>query len=159
MPDPGVLYYFGIKVIDGAGNISPLTVLNSPVKSHAPDTDGDGLPDAWESSNGSNLNAQTDDDGDLLTNLQEYQYQTDPKHSDTDRDGYSDGDEIWQGTDPLDAQSYPASPATLMDVMIGLQILAGIDTNPAGSNADADKNGKTELKDVLINLRSVAGMQ
>ncbi len=158
MPDPGVLYYFGIKVIDGAGNLSPLTVLSSPVKSNAPDSDKDGLPDAWEDSNGSNLNAQTDDDGDLLSNLQEYQYQTDPKHSDTDRDGYSDGDEIWQGTDPLDAQSSPESSATLLDVIIGLQILAGIDTNPTES-ADADKDGKTELKDVLINLRSVADVK
>ncbi|MEZ4528797.1 MAG: thrombospondin type 3 repeat-containing protein [Desulfobacterales bacterium] len=162
MPDPGVLYYFGIKVIDEAGNISPLTVLTSPVKSYAPDADGDGMPNAWESSSGLNLSvndAQTDDDGDRLTNLQEYQWQTDPKHSDTDRDGYSDGDEIYQGTDPLDSGSYPGSTSSLADVMIGLQILAGMDANPAGSNADADKDAKIEMTDVLINLRSVAGVE
>lgn len=162
MPDPDVLYYFGIKVLDESGNMSSLTTLSAPRKSHATDSDNDGIPDSWEVSTGSNPNANdagNDDDGDMLSNAEEYEYGTEPKNSDTDRDGYSDGDEIYQGTDPLDAESYPGSTATLTDVIIGLQILAGIDTDPTDSNADADKDGKTEMKDVLMNLRSVAAAE
>ncbi len=47
------------------------------------DTDGDGLPDAWEIANGfDRLNpadASLDSDGDGLTNLQEFQLGTDPR--------------------------------------------------------------------------------
>jgi photosystem II stability/assembly factor-like uncharacterized protein len=75
------------------------------------DTDKDGLPDAWETSHGLDKNnpfdAQQDPDMDGLTNLQEYQHNTDPKNRDTDNDGASDGDEIKAGTNPLDAKSFP----------------------------------------------------
>jgi hypothetical protein len=48
------------------------------------DTDGDGLPDAWESLHGLDPfnpnDAMLDSDGDGLTNLQEYQIGTDPRN-------------------------------------------------------------------------------
>jgi len=37
MPDPNTLYYFGIKAIDAAGNMSTLTTLTSSVKSQCTD--------------------------------------------------------------------------------------------------------------------------
>ncbi|HKX60854.1 MAG TPA: lamin tail domain-containing protein, partial [Verrucomicrobiae bacterium] len=50
------------------------------------DTDGDGLPDAWELAHGTNPNlndATMDLDGDLLTNLAEYIAGTDPQDGDS----------------------------------------------------------------------------
>ncbi|MGE0085738.1 MAG: C1 family peptidase [Desulfococcaceae bacterium] len=121
------------------------------------DKDDDGMPDWYEfvygfdSSNPDDAFGDADEDG--LTNLKEYQIGTNPGVDDSDGDGMKDGYEVLHGLDPL------VYNTNLKDVMIGLQILAGIDINPAGSNADADKNGKTELKDVLINIRDVSGLQ
>ncbi|MDY6905447.1 MAG: hypothetical protein SWH61_12255 [Thermodesulfobacteriota bacterium] len=66
------------------------------------DGDGDGLPDTWETQNGLDsgdiADAMVDDDGDALTNLEEYCRGTDPANPDTDGDGLNDGEEfgLWQ---------------------------------------------------------------
>jgi hypothetical protein len=100
------------------------------------DSDNDGIPDDWELMYDLNktdpTDAYLDADNDNLTNLQEYQYNTDPKNNDTDNDnltdweeikkystnatnpdsdgdGYSDGEEIVGNTDPLDTKDYPGS--------------------------------------------------
>jgi hypothetical protein len=68
-----------------------------------PDSDGDGLPDAWELSYWPNLNqgAAGDPDADGLTNAQEHAAGTNPTVADTDGDGMSDGFEVNHGLDPL----------------------------------------------------------
>ncbi len=79
------------------------------------DTDGDGIPDAWEVAHGLNPNnpidAFEDPDRDDLTNLQEFQHGTDPHKADTDGDGIPDGLEVAEGTNPLDSGSYDLSQA------------------------------------------------
>lgn len=73
------------------------------------DTDSDGMPDGWEVAHALNPlvnDAALDPDGDGLTNLQEYQNNTDPHNSDTDSDGLTDGAEVntWH-TNPLNADT------------------------------------------------------
>ncbi len=71
------------------------------------DTDGDGLPDAWENAHQFNpfsknsINADVDNDG--LTDLVEYANGTHPRITDTDSDGMQDGWEVEWGFLPLDA--------------------------------------------------------
>lgn len=75
------------------------------------DTDGDGIPDAWEIANRLDpffSDAAYDEDDDDLTNAQEYAQGTNPWLLDTDGDGWSDGEEVAQSTDPLDRMDAPA---------------------------------------------------
>ena len=67
------------------------------------DTDGDGMPDFYENSNGLDPNVDDsggDADGDGRTNLQEFQDGTNPQLADSDMDGLSDGEEAVLGTNP-----------------------------------------------------------
>jgi len=71
------------------------------------DDDNDGMPDAFENQRAylDSLNqndATQDQDADGLTNLQEYQFGSDPAKKDTDRDGLSDKYEMDNGLDPRD---------------------------------------------------------
>ncbi|MCA9901473.1 MAG: protein kinase [Ardenticatenaceae bacterium] len=69
------------------------------------DTDGDGLLDGFEVNTYGTDPLRPDTDGDGLTDLAEIeQYSTDPTLADTDLDGASDGQEVANGTDPLQFQ-------------------------------------------------------
>ncbi len=77
--------------------------------SFALDADGDGLPDSYEEQYAflSPLDASdagSDQDGDGVTNLQEYQSGGDPTKEDTDRDGLSDKYEFDNNLDPTDGK-------------------------------------------------------
>ena len=91
------------------------------------DTDGDGMPDEWELLHG--LAPLTDDaaedpDDDGLTNLQEYQQNTNPRLWDTDGDDQSDWVEAIAGTDPLDPDNLFAIQNPAVQAGTGHQIFA-----------------------------------
>jgi len=69
------------------------------------DRDGDGLPDALETSLGLNpanpRDAASDLDGDTLSNIAEHRFGTRLDLPDTDDDGQSDAAELSRGADPL----------------------------------------------------------
>ncbi len=71
--------------------VMKLIPFTSPVSD---DTDNDGVLDSME-----------DVDNDTLSNLQEFQYSTDPLNKDNDRDGLADNIEIQFGSNPLVADS------------------------------------------------------
>ncbi len=61
------------------------------------DSDGDGMPNRWETKHGLNdhkANGGKDADTDGLTNIGEFKNDSDPKDEDTDDDGSDDGDEV-----------------------------------------------------------------
>ncbi len=99
-----------------AGEVWVYTTQAGP----GPDSDADGLPDAWELAFFGNLSqtASGDADGDGLSNTFELQLSTNPTSVDTDNDGVRDGDGdcdgdglsdgaevVVSGTSPFDADS------------------------------------------------------
>ena len=88
------------------------------------DTDDDGIPDQWEKwTHGNRLvaDADIDRDADGLTELEEFQNQTDPRTADTDADGFTDRFEIDNGMNPLTKANFiPNEPDINADGIIDL---------------------------------------
>jgi len=120
-----------------------------------PDTDDDGLPDGFEVKY-NDLDPHTNDsskdgDNDGLTTLQEYEAGTLHYKSDSDGDGYNDGDELnVYGTDPLDPKSHPPEPDEGMSLEAWLGIVGGSFLLLGGAGVTAGvlyKRGKSEKQD------------
>jgi hypothetical protein len=72
------------------------------------DSDSDGLPDAWELLYWANMDvndANSDQDGDNVINLEEYRNGLDPNDNDTDGDGLTDDWELTNGLNPRKTDS------------------------------------------------------
>ncbi len=111
------------------------------------DSDGDGLPDFWESYYGLDpqniTDAVADFDQDGLTNFAEFQLGTSPINADSDNDGLADKFEIEQTlTDPLIADSDGDGVIDGIDAL-PLNSLETLDTDGdgIGNNSDGDDDG------------------
>jgi parallel beta-helix repeat protein len=122
------------------------------------DADGDNMKDQWELTNGLNPEDPTDAfedlDNDGLTNLNEFENQTDPRLEDSDVDGLLDGDEInLYGTDPLmddsDGDGYTD----------GEEIDAGTDPNKSTSKPGVkDDDVDSEEPEGMFGLGKIGGI-
>jgi len=79
-PNPGGVHVITVVAWDAGGNQARHTINGVDPVPNPSDSDGDGLPDAWEMTHFGNLSQGPDDDfdGDGYTNLQEYQGASDP---------------------------------------------------------------------------------
>jgi len=98
---------------DGCDNTCEMTAGTDPLDPADPpdpDSDGDGLDDAWELAYFGDLSQDesSDPDVDGCDNACEETAGTDPTNPDSDGDGLTDGYEIEDGSDPLDPDDPPA---------------------------------------------------
>ncbi|MFM7731191.1 MAG: Ig-like domain-containing protein, partial [Flavobacteriales bacterium] len=146
-PNPGAIATLDCDA-DGLNSSEELANGTNPGN---PDTDGDGLNDGDEVANSTNpldpcdpnVNALStnDCDADGLDNAGELLAGTDNTNPDTDGDGYTDGEEVTNGSDPLD----PCSPDGLTiptndcdnDGLTNADE-SGFGTDPTNPDTDAD---------------------
>ncbi|MDB6069803.1 MAG: hypothetical protein JWL81_974, partial [Verrucomicrobiales bacterium] len=169
------LHTFELTHYDGAGgNAAEILISKQPgqftsyisstwelLEAFSDDSDGDGMPNAYETSNGTNPDvndAGVDLDTDGLTNIQEYAAGTKPTVADTDADGYKDGVEtktgIWvsptnTGSDALVADS---DADGLLD---GVENLTQATTGPTQpgtdpNKKDTDADGYADLSEITL---------
>lgn len=102
------------------------------------DTDGDGIPDWWETKYGLNLNDPNDASVAApggITYLQKYQHGLDPTSPDSDGDGYSDGQEIAAGTNPNDSADHPAGAPDIAYSAEGVALVSSVTLATVGIGA------------------------
>jgi len=163
----GVLPFDAIRITardtdNPAGSYFTLMEIRAAVLIDPTDTDGDGLPDAWETEhdldpldNGTvdpvnGAMGNPDDDG--LDNLGEFENDTDPRDADSDDDMLEDGPEVnGAGTrPPTDPNDPDTDGDTLTDfVETNTGVFAGAsDTGSNPTSADSDMDGANDADEV-----------
>jgi len=125
-------YFYRVRATGAGGDSGYSNEANATTQTAGPDTDGDGLPDAWEQQYFTNL-SQTgsgDPDADGLTNAQEFAAGTNPTLADTDGDGMADGAEVGFAFDPLNGDQDANSQADGLDDWDGDGIINQLDPTP-----------------------------
>ncbi|MAT45814.1 MAG: hypothetical protein CMO35_00105, partial [Verrucomicrobiaceae bacterium] len=142
----------GINGIVAIGDTDAGSPPVYPIGVRSEDTDGDDLPDAWETSwvginDLTQLSGADDFDNDGSTDLEELNSLTDPTNPDSDDDGIVDGAETGTGTfvDASDTGTDPTNPDTDGDGLSdGAESNTGtfVDANDTGSNPlESDTDG------------------
>ena len=128
------------EIISGQTDEYPLIICNN-------DLDGDTILNNWEVENG--LDPLVDDtsldyDNDGLTNLEEYQMNTDPQEEDSDNDNLTDGEEVnTYFTNPLNSDSdFDFLPD-------GWEVLYGTNATEADDMLDYDNDGLTNYEEFI----------
>ena len=106
LPNPGTAVTVFGPAIGGQNMIALVAALAGG--GGGPDSDNDGMLDAWEMANFGDLDQldRGDFDSDGLTNLQEFNTGSDPDDTDSDDDGLNDGAEFnIHDSDPIDNDS------------------------------------------------------
>ncbi len=154
-------FTFAFAARTGGAN-EEVQIDNLVITTGAPDTDGDGLPDAWEianmfdpNDNGENPNnvgavgnpvngAMGNPDNDELPNLGELNNGTNPRVADTDMDNLLDGPEV-NGTAGMRPATNPLSPDTdndgLNDDVESNSMVFNGPTDPGTDPTDPDTDG------------------
>ena len=148
---------------DLEGNIltEHLYLNGQPLGVFFPDDDQDGITNQEEAALGT-LPADTDQDGDGLTNLDEwFIHGTDSANADSDGDGINDDIEISQGTDPNDPQSglqlgdvNGDGQINVGDLVVLTRIVMGLHIPTPGETTRGDMN-----QDSLLNAADVLLLQ
>lgn len=144
------------------GTMTPNWEINEIIMATLEDTDGDGMPDFYEDSNGLNRlvdDSADDPDMDLVSNLDEYLRRTDPQDDDSDDDELLDGVETGTGifVDADDTGTNPLSQDSDGDTILdGVESNSGefVDASDPGTNPnleDSDGDGFTDSREIQAN--------
>ena len=135
-----------VRIYEGA--LTAAEILALIPENINPDSDGDGMPDSWEDLHELDKNdptdAEEDPDNDTLTNLKEFEKDTDPNSDDTDGDTLKDGVETGTGTwvSATDTGTDPLSADTDRD-----KLPDGVETNTKTFVSETDTGTDPNISD------------
>jgi hypothetical protein len=133
---------------DSDGDLLPDWLERLGVTEANGDEDGDGLTNIEEIQFGSDL-WQADGDGDNLNDFEERLHRTNPYRWDTDGDGLSDGWEVLHGLNPAEYND-PSSDTDGDGIPLSVEIAYGLSLTSNDSQGDLDGDGLTNLEEVLF---------
>lgn len=134
--------------IDIDGEPRPIVAPDMGVDQYI-DADSDGLPDGWEISNYGNITSiggASDEDNDGLSNVGEYDRETNLHHPDTDGDGVSDGVEVDYGLNPRVSDADDLAVDLNHDgILDGIGIQLGYSHGQSDNDGDSVSNAEEAL--------------